>query len=1118
MWWTKVGFLNVSDCLHLQLYRDSKDRYKQGQTKASLSLQHFLGVHSGFTLDKESNTIAIICQDVTVVLAFDTRERLIQWQVKIANNLGEDEQFLVQIQSAPARGKIPPGPARLHIQERQFCMTVGVPPRLVGYWQIGQLRRYGVVENRFCFEGGSRCGRGEGLYVLVSDQGKDISRAFQLAAEGKLYSRKRHHTKNALDSPKKRVEADLCGASGLEDAVAWPSCETRPDCDYADTASVTDTSDTYHQETGIWTTETSMERCMSCISKLGAMSRSSTMVQTPGSGFTPAWTMETNNPGGCPVPASTSSDDTRNTSTDSWSQPGMSTAIPTVSERCQCPPPSKFPNPLLPLESNVSSPQRKKLKPPMPLPSSCTCHHVSTYGDYDIPKPFQLAGRPNNETSGSPTDELYDTPKQLKERMLGEYGNYDVPQPANSCSCPQHGNTTVRVLERERDEWRRTACPCHRVMSWMSLPLPYCRRGYGRENTAPTQKVKLSGEGKMPIANSNSSIPIYATIDRSKKTKCRIAQAMSQNSDNCNANRSENIAVTSEELKLDEVILSTNYANIESTGNNLPLNTLDKSGNTTNSPMYMNFEFAQSLEYYENSKDVLKRARQINDKGEQTHESKQPQTVLRNGEKYCVKCGHASKRDPHKPPEKQDDYLLMEPSAKEDSGQMVNGKNSNPAVKHFPGYLPMHPVPSTGGISKTELLEYNFSCRRSLLSERAASSPSLCGPVVDRSKKHVETNLGNSRFSAHNVNHSISATSSPYLRRRLLNSLGNIGDEEPRYNSALLRKRSNSADSARYLDDLESITERTVSSSPTQINVESSKNTSMDSLCSQSLSIKRLNDVSLSNGSSFSNIPPCTDETQNVEKDIDEVPYEKPEPAKQEIVVDARFSVRDTADHPGLTVHIRRSSSVPCKSGHNRDSSSSNDSGVSIGSLKQRGSDFAEFELPLTTSMSTRRHHHALSQHLNAHHIDCFHASLPRRSKSSDPLRELSFQFQDIKITPKSSSAEAEVPICLIKKDAKGYLSPGSAMPYIDSHSTSSGTSDMSDYIETLSLSSYSSSDTPESLRFSRTAATTLRPRSGKEYHKIDRYFLDSDMKKPPYIPIPPVVENSESTSFLDTK
>jgi len=50
---------------------------------------------SGFTLDKESNTIAILCQDVTVILAFDTRERLIQWQVKIANNLGEGKLSLL---------------------------------------------------------------------------------------------------------------------------------------------------------------------------------------------------------------------------------------------------------------------------------------------------------------------------------------------------------------------------------------------------------------------------------------------------------------------------------------------------------------------------------------------------------------------------------------------------------------------------------------------------------------------------------------------------------------------------------------------------------------------------------------------------------------------------------------------------------------------------------------------------------------------------------------------------------------------------------------------------------------------------------------------------------------
>lgn len=55
-------------------------------------------VIAGFTLDKESNTIAIICQDVTVVLAFDTRERLIQWQVKINNNLGDGKYIFTLLE------------------------------------------------------------------------------------------------------------------------------------------------------------------------------------------------------------------------------------------------------------------------------------------------------------------------------------------------------------------------------------------------------------------------------------------------------------------------------------------------------------------------------------------------------------------------------------------------------------------------------------------------------------------------------------------------------------------------------------------------------------------------------------------------------------------------------------------------------------------------------------------------------------------------------------------------------------------------------------------------------------------------------------------------------------
>lgn len=118
---------------------------------------------------------------------------------------------------------------------------------------------------------------------------------------------------------------------------------------------------------------------------------------------------------------------------------------------------------------------------------------------------------------------------------------------------------------------------------------------------------------------------------------------------------------------------------------------------------------------------------------------------------------------------------------------------------------------------------------------------------------------------------------------------------------------------------------------------------------------------------------------------------------------------------------VRRSSSVPCKA--NRDSSSSNDSGV--------------FELPRKVAVQT----------------------LPRRSKSSDPLGDLCFQFQKAEV--KSASAEAEVPVC-------------------PSGSTSSGTSDMSDYIETLSMSSHSSGDAPP-------PSCTLRPRSGNEYLTLQR-------------------------------
>lgn len=146
-------------------------------------------------------------------------------------------------------------------------------------------------------------------------------------------------------------------------------------------------------------------------------------------------------------------------------------------------------------------------------------------------------------------------------------------------------------------------------------------------------------------------------------------------------------------------------------------------------------------------------------------------------------------------------------------------------------------------------------------------------------------------------------------------------------------------------------------------------------------------------------------------------------------------------------VNVRHSES-PTKQ-QNRDSSSSNDSGVSTASAVPK--EYNEFELPLMSQIKKRRQ---LNQNK-----PCVHSSLIRRSKSFDPFGDLSFQF-----TQNRKNTNGNLP--MQNKSGK-CPSLGAIMTagHIDSNSTSSGTSDMSDYIETLSLSSHSSSDI-EALRY----------------------------------------------------
>ncbi|GBP49491.1 hypothetical protein EVAR_45466_1 [Eumeta japonica] len=171
------------------------------------------------------------------------------------------------------------------------------------------------------------------------------------------------------------------------------------------------------------------------------------------------------------------------------------------------------------------------------------------------------------------------------------------------------------------------------------------------------------------------------------------------------------------------------------------------------------------------------------------------------------------------------------------------------------------------------------------------------------------------------------------------------------------------------------------------------------------------------------------------------------------------------------SVKIRRSSSVPSKSDKNRDSSSSNDSGVSTGSLKHHKCDFNEFEMPVTNSKSCKKHIKCKNQSRKA--LTPSHTPVFVKSNSSDPLKNITFQFDEVATLTKSNSCDVDTLTRRKKKAPEAECAARHSQ--LTAKSTSSGASDTSDYMESLSVSSLSSCD----VTAERHAA---RPRSGREY------------------------------------
>lgn len=416
---------------------------------------------------------------------------------------------------------------------------------------------------------------------------------------------------------------------------------------------------------------------------------------------------------------------------------------------------------------------------------------------------------------------------------------------------------------------------------------------------------------------------------------------------------------------------------------------------------YMNSAFLQSLEFYENSKDLrdstLKKEKVISSVENHLKSSTTSQASLMV-HSVCKKCNHEPKLPFPNPQNKQDDYLMMEPSPSDGHHKPLDMKtisHLSSCTKHVPGYLPMHPVGGPVSTNTQDFLKMRLCQQLMSINNRAASSPSLTDHNLDKLRKasDIETHMTScSPMLA--LSHSISAANSPYLRRRVLNCANELAERET--NNPISRKtylqnsNTNSKDFAQSLDGSEN-----VCCSENDQNVNRKSNTKFCDITKQpTVHSKHKN-----------KLPKDSCEVLEAHKQL------KCEDAGQYENIDwEKLNLNEPI------VHIR-SSSVPNKSSHNRDSSSSNDSGVSSCSMKKQ-TYLGKNDLPAGNLISSRRYTYTRDDQIS--HLECFHSSLPRRSKSVDPLRDIAFQFQKVEVPMKSSSAEAEVPVCHSKQEAKG--------------------------------------------------------------------------------------------------
>lgn len=492
--------------------------------------------------------------------------------------------------------------------------------------------------------------------------------------------------------------------------------------------------------------------------------------------------------------------------------------------------------------------------------------------------------------------------------------------------------------------------------------------------------MKLTGEGRMPVMS-----PCGKIIENLEPTYEEKLERLLEN-ENCS---------------IDINYPNSSYVNVETIENDsqetCPL-TENNSSNTEQN--YTNIGFVQTVENYENFKNFFKDPSKHIFAGDlkseclvmktKTNENVIDVPTRNNIHTNCANCGHKCSiinEDPCKISEQLHENV---------DHHQLGLKNEIPSV-----YNPQCILSNKNSDNHNTFeiphtfLEVKCNSTSCLNESRPGSFCSLEKNI--ESKRNIESKTL--------PKYSSSAANSPDLKRQTWLYSGEDQVITSKLQHLSIRNRSNSADSARIhmYDKSANDTMSTSSNEKTCVPSPSSA----DSLCTEE-KLKDGNGLRENNGVYIN----------TCDLKITPLGVQEVEDSQETFLSKIKLSVK----YPD-PVNARRSSSVPNKFFSNRDSSSSNDSGVSTGSftLKQCGTDFLDFEMPLTTSMSSRRHHIAMINNSNFNNnIEPNHI-IPKRSKSVDPLRDLTFTFdfgeQNI---GKSISAGAEVPLFLQENRNKG--------------------------------------------------------------------------------------------------